>query len=135
MLARLRALAQARADFAFETTLASRSFARWLVKLASAGYRVHLTFLSLPDADLAVARVAERVLQGGHSVPEPVVRRRFAAGLRNFFRVYRNIVDTWQVFDNAVETGPRLIATGRRAQEDTVVDLSAWTNLVRRGRS
>jgi predicted ABC-type ATPase len=134
MLARLRALAQARADFAFETTLASRSFARWLVQLRESGYRVHLAFLSLPDADLAVARVTERVRQGGHGVPEAVVRRRFAAGLKNFFGVYRDILDTWQAFDNAAETGPRLIASGRKGQEAIVMDQSAWMNLMRRAR-
>jgi predicted ABC-type ATPase len=134
MLARLRALAQARADFAFETTLASRSFARWLVDLGRSGYRTHLAFLSLPDADLAVARVAERVRQGGHSVPEAVVRRRFTGGLRNFFQVYSAVVDAWQVFDNSAEIGPRLIASGRRGEEATVVDQSEWTNLLRRAR-
>jgi predicted ABC-type ATPase len=133
MLARLRALAETRADFAFETTLASRSFARWLADLGRSGYRTHLAFLSLPDADLAVARVAERVRQGGHGVPEAVVRRRFAAGLRNFFDIYRTVVDTWQIFDNSEETGPRLIASGRKAEKAAVVDQDAWT-LLRRAR-
>jgi predicted ABC-type ATPase len=70
MLTRLRELAAARADFAFESTLASRSFARWLESLTSGGYRFHLVFLWLPSADLAVARVRDRVRQGGHDVPE-----------------------------------------------------------------
>jgi predicted ABC-type ATPase len=134
MLARLRTLAQTRADFAFETTLASRSFARWLVDLRRSGYRTHLAFLSLPDPDLAVARVAGRVRQGGHSVPEAVIRRRFARGLSNFLETYRTVVDTWQVFDNSAETGPRLIASGRNGEEPAVVDENAWTNLLRRAR-
>ena len=112
MLARMKTLAQARQDFAFETTLASRSLAPWLARLRESGYRVHLTFLSLPYPDLAVARVAERVRQGGHDVPEVVVRRRFAAGLRNFFAMYQSLADTWQVFDNAAGSGPVLIAAG-----------------------
>lgn len=78
MLARLRVLAQARTDFAFETTLASRTFVPWFGRLRDSGYRVHLAFVSLPSADLAVARVAERVRQGGHDVHESVIRRRFA---------------------------------------------------------
>jgi predicted ABC-type ATPase len=65
MLARLRALAEARADFAFETTLASRSFAPWLARLRASGYRVHLAFLSLPHADLAVARWRSGYAKGG----------------------------------------------------------------------
>src|SRR5690606_37057375 len=81
MLERLRFLAARRQDFAFDTTLAGRGHARWLRELRSTGYRAHLIFLSLPSADLAVARVAERVRQGGHHVPDDVVRRRFGAGL------------------------------------------------------
>ena len=132
MLARLKALARARADFAFETTLASRSFAPWLTRLRASGYRVQLAFLSLPAADLAVARVAERVRQGGHDVPEGVVRRRFDAGLRNLFAVYQRIADTWQVFDNSAEDGPRLIASGGRTNDVTIVDADAWAQLMRR---
>ena len=132
MLARLKALNRARADFAFETTLASRSFAPWLTRLRASGYSVHLAFLSLPAADLAVARVAERVRQGGHDVPEGVVRRRFEAGLRNFFAVYQRIADTWQMFDNSAQDGPRLIASGRQANDVTIVDAHAWADLMRR---
>lgn len=135
MLARLRALAEARADFAFETTLASRTFAPWLKRLQASGYRVHLAYLSLPDADLAVARVAERVRQGGHGTPEAVVRRRFTAGLRNFFGFYRSIADTWQMFDNSAPSGPRLIASGRTAEAPDVHDVEAWAELARRCRS
>jgi predicted ABC-type ATPase len=101
MLARMRALARTRQDFAFETTLASRSFAPWLASLRVSGYHVHLAFLSLSGPDLAVARVAERVRQGGHDVPEPVVRRRFVTGLKNLFSLYQPLADTWQTFDNS----------------------------------
>ena len=85
MLTRLRELARQRVDFAFEATLASRRFAPWLADLRRSGYLVHLLFLWLPSADLAVERVVERVRAGGHAVPEATVRRRYSAGLRNFF--------------------------------------------------
>ena len=85
MLARLHELAAQRADFAFETTLASRSFAPWLRGLRMSGYDLHLFFLWLSSADLAIARVADRVGMGGHFVPDDVVRRRYLAGIRNFF--------------------------------------------------
>jgi predicted ABC-type ATPase len=64
---------------------------------------VTLFFLSLPDAETAIARVAERVRQGGHHVPEDVIRRRFAAGLRNFQRAYKSTVDVWAIYDNFAE--------------------------------
>lgn len=133
MLARMKALARARRDFAFETTLASRSLAPWLAELRVSGYRVHLAFLSLPGPDLAVARVATRVRQGGHDVPEPVVRRRFTAGLRNFFTVYQGLADTWQVFDNSAVDGPRLIATGGTGHPAHVLDAGAWARLQEQG--
>src|SRR5688572_20830457 len=84
MLDRLRFLAHEGRDFAFETTLSGRAHAVWLQELRASGYTAHLAFLSLPSPDLAVARVAERVRQGGHHVPENVVRRRYLAGLKNF---------------------------------------------------
>jgi predicted ABC-type ATPase len=85
MVSRMRQLATARENFAFETTLASRSFAPWLAELQRSGYDVHLLFLWLPSAELAVSRVAERVRLGGHDIPAHTVRRRYRARLLNFF--------------------------------------------------
>jgi len=112
MLARMRALAAARADFAFETTLASRSFAPWLARLERGGYHVHLLFLWLRSPELAVSRVAERVRLGGHDVPVPVIRRRYEAGLANFFDVYLPLANSWDLFDNSEPGRPRLVAAG-----------------------
>ncbi|MCY2996183.1 MAG: hypothetical protein NTY19_51290 [Planctomycetota bacterium] len=95
MHARLRELAARRRDFAFETTLASRSLAPWLAELVRGGYEFHLVFLWLPSEDFAVQRVADRVRMGGHSVPEATVRRRYERGLRNFFRLYQPLAATW----------------------------------------
>jgi predicted ABC-type ATPase len=134
MLGRLRTLSRAHEDFAFETTLASRSLVPWVQRLRAAGYHVHMTFLALPSAELAVARVAERVRQGGHHVPEEVVRRRFVAGLRNFFGRYDRIVDTWQMFDNSGPSGPRLIAARLAGEERRILDREAWTALVEQSR-
>ncbi len=129
MLERIRFLARERCNFAFETTLAGRGHARWLQQLCTSGYRAHLIFLSLPDPDLAIARVAERVRQGGHDVPEDVVRRRFRAGLENLFTCYSSAVDSWQVYDNAELAGPRLIASRAAGMPPVVADPSAWENL------
>ena len=129
MLVRLRFLARERRDFAFETTLSGRGHARWLRSLRTGGYRVHLIFLALPTADLAVLRVQMRVRGGGHDVPESIVRRRFAAGLRNFVHVYSGIADSWQVYDNSGVRGPRLIAARALAGETSVNDHMAWTRI------
>lgn len=91
-------------SFAFETTLAGRGYARAIPRWQAAGYRVSLIFLTLPSLEIAIARVAERVRQGGHSVPDDVIRRRFRAGWANFERVYKALVDEWRLYDNS---GPR----------------------------
>ena len=133
MLARMRALARLRADFAFETTLASRTFAPWLDQLRASGYRAHLVFLALPSTELALQRVAERVRMGGHDVPAEVVRRRFRAGLKNFFSIYRRRVDSWQMYDHS-GLGHRLIASGRTCGTVIVEDRGSWTDLLEKSR-
>ena len=129
MLERLHALAATRVDFAFETTLASRSFAPWLLHLRQTGFRSHLAFLSLSSPDLAVARVEERVRQGGHHVDEETVRRRFMSGLRNFFTVYQDLVDSWQMLDNADMRGLHLVATRQTGAKLAILDAPRWRNL------
>ncbi|MGH8114576.1 MAG: Zeta toxin family protein, partial [Rhodanobacteraceae bacterium] len=87
-------------SFAFETTLAGTHYARGVPRWQQLSYRVTLIFLALPSADVAVARVAQRVRQGGHDVDIDVIRRRFVAGRRNFERLYRGLVDDWVEYDN-----------------------------------
>lgn len=76
-----------------------------------------------------MARVAERVRQGGHNVPEDVIRRRFERGLSNFFTLYQAVADSWQVFDNSQLAGPRLIASGRSTSRIEVMDEDFWHHL------
>ena len=87
--------------FVFETTLSSRSYARRIPGWQALGYRVTLVFLSLPNPDIALTRIATRVAQGGHNIAEAVVRRRFRTGLQNFVTVYKDIVDQWILYDNS----------------------------------
>ncbi|MCY3021273.1 MAG: zeta toxin family protein [Planctomycetota bacterium] len=131
MLGRLRELAAQRVSFAFETTLASRSFAPWLRELMKDGCRFHLVFLWLPSADIAVARVAERVRLGGHDVPEEIIRRRYTAGLRNFFDLYQPLAATWRIYDNSDVAAPRLIAAGEGMAATRVVDRRTWEHIKR----
>lgn len=98
-------------SFAFETTLSAHVYARLIPGWRSAGYRVRLIFLSLPNAEIAIARVVARVAQGGHDVASAVVRRRFHSGLRNFQDVYIELVDEWEWYDNSASL-PRLISAG-----------------------
>jgi predicted ABC-type ATPase len=128
MLARLEALRRGRATFAFETTLAGRAYAGWLGRCLADGYAVHLVFLWLRSADLAVQRVAQRVASGGHAIGEEVVRRRHAAGLRHLFGLYLPLATTWAVYDNSGLV-PRLVAAGERSATVVVVDTETWARV------
>ncbi len=129
MLERLHQLADERADFAFETTLAGRTYVTWLRSLREAGYFVQLYYFWLPNADLAVARVAQRVQQGGHDIPEQTIRRRHSRSLRNFFDLYRPLVGFWAVHDNSVARAPVLIASGTCGKPETVYDELVWQRI------
>lgn len=131
MLARLRELAGQRVSFAFETTLASRTFAPWLRDLRASGY-VQLVFLWLPSADFAVERVADRVRAGGHNVPEETIRRRYRAGLRNFFNLYEPLASAWRLYDTS-SPDPRLVAEGLESQPIKVYDEAVWGVVRRQG--
>ena len=111
MLAEVAACVGRGESFAFETTLSGLGYLRHIDQWHAQGYRVDLYFLALPSAEAAVARVAERVSQGGHDIPEPVIRRRFVTGRRNFDQHYKTKVDTWALYDNAGTT-PVLLEWG-----------------------
>lgn len=101
MLKEIEEYFRQRVSFAFETTLAGKTYARMIPCWQAEGYHVKLYFLALPSAEMAIARVAERVRQGGHNVPEQVIQRRFSAGRANFDTLYRELVDSWALYDNA----------------------------------
>ena len=113
MLEELARHFRAGASFAFETTLSGRAYMRHIRRWQQAGYRVELIFLKLNHADEAVARVKQRVLQGGHDIPEAVIRRRFSSGLGNFHRHYAPVVNAWALYDNAGEA-PELLDWSER---------------------
>lgn len=130
MLARLKTLARQRVSFAFETTLAGRSFGPWLTELKATGYAVHIVFLWLSSPELALQRVAERVALGGHDVPAETIRRRYSAGLRNFFSLYRPSASTWRFYD-ASGKEPRLIAHQIDSERIQVYDRHCWDFITR----
>jgi len=100
-------------SFAFETTLSGQGYARHIPRWREQGYRVKLFFLQLPTPGMAIARVAQRVLEGGHDVPEEVIHRRYDAGRRNFERIYRGLVDGWALYDNS-DIEPKLLKEEER---------------------
>lgn len=131
MLQRLRDLASRQADFAFESTLASRGLAPWISRLKQDGYVFHLAYLWLPKPEMAIARVAERVRAGGHHIPETTIRRRYNSGLRNFFGLYRPIANYWRFYNNAATSGPLLVAMGKGVIDLEVRDIELWKRIRR----
>ena len=119
-------LAEQRANFAVETTLSSRALAVRVKKLQSVGYRFHLIYVWVPDVELSIARVASRVEQGGHHIPEDTIRRRYKAGLKNFFEVYEPIADEWEFCMNIRLGEPDIIARKTRGEGTKVLRPDIW---------
>ena len=130
MLRRLKYLAEKKVSFAFETTLASRSFAPWLCGLKKQGYQCVLVYFSLHSPELAVERVAERVRLGGHSVPEETIRRRYSNSIRNFFILYQELADKWCIIDNSDRESPIIIAEGQRLRSTIIHQQVLWKNII-----
>ena len=101
-------------SFAFETTLSGRRYKRLIPQWQSLGYQVKIVFLHLPSVNVAIDRVCLRVQQGGHHIPEAVIRRRFHSGWDNFNNIYKHIVDAWVLYDNS-GNNPLLVAAGENA--------------------
>ncbi len=124
MIERVLQLMKDGQDFAFETTLATRSYIKLIQKAQSVGYFVTLLFFSLPTPEQALQRVARRVSQGGHNIPHDVIYRRYEAGLKNLFQLYTSVVDFWSLYDNN-SCPTRRIASGWRKGERLEVDDAA----------
>lgn len=130
MLRRIDALLKGKRSFAFETTLASKSFTRLIVRAQLCGYRVTLLYVALPSVQLAKRRVARRVKEGGHSIPDNIIERRFYRSLGNLMYRYRVVVDEWFVYDNSELKTPALVAQGRGADENIIED-QKWQRLLK----
>lgn len=130
MLRRLKTLAQQKADFAFETTLAARTFAPFLRQCQAQGYTVNLIYVWLNSVELAVSRVALRVASGGHNIPEDVIRRRYDRGRSNFLELYSKLADYWIAYDN---TKPdwKVIAEKTPSQPAIIYHLEIWQQINR----
>lgn len=129
MLDRIHQLALLKKDFAFETTMASKNFVPFLKDCQLAGYSVNMLFLWVESVELAIGRVADRVLLGGHAIPETTIRRRYLRGIQNFFMLYKELADSWAVYDNST-IGPLLIAKGEKRETLVVNQQSIWKELL-----
>jgi predicted ABC-type ATPase len=129
MLRRLDELAESKVSFAFETTLATRSFAPRLRELQKCSYEVVVIYVWLPSADLSVQRVSRRVRAGGHHVPEEVIRRRYHRGVENFLQLYAP--DAWRLYDNSSDF-PLLVAHGGRGVETNILSSATWQRVTQR---
>lgn len=116
-------------DFAFETTLAGRTYLREIKEMKVAGYTIHMFYLWIPSPDLAMLRIRDRVESGGHNVPEPDVRRRFVRSMRNLLGLYRPLLDSLHFFDNAT-TDPRLVFRDEQ-RKPTVYDTVLYDSIIR----
>lgn len=125
MLRRLQDLLTRHEDFAFETTLSSKSFVGFIDKARQSGYSVNLIYYWLDSVELAIERVKSRVLEGGHNIPTDTIIRRYQAGLKNFLTLYRDKVDYWLLIDNS-GAEPAVIAEGQGSGQCLVHQENKW---------
>lgn len=115
LLTQIDQLTSQRASFAFETTLSAKNYLRRISLWRAVGYQVQLVFLSLPSQEFALNRVKQRVRQGGHNIPEDIIRRRFSRGLKNLAG-YKKLAHVWQIYDNSPDVA-KLLEEGVNAGE------------------
>ena len=128
MLQRIEALLERGETFSIETTLATKSYINLVRRAQSKGYSVKVLFFWLNSPELAIQRVAERVAKGGHNIPEPVIRRRYTAGISNLFHLFMKEVDYWDIYDNS-EYPRKQIACGGRNAETVICEESLFNQI------
>lgn len=126
MLKRLSFLTKQKMNFAFETTLSSRSYAYWIRNAIENGYKMHLLYLWLQSPELALERVNERVRLGGHNITKEVIYRRYYRGISNFFELYQSLATTWAIYDNSNSYQAELIAIGSNSIVSSINNQQLW---------
>jgi predicted ABC-type ATPase len=130
MLQRIEELLPQRVDFAIETTLATRSYAQLVHRAHALGYKVHLIFFFLENEEQAIARVAQRVSNGGHDIPEHDIRRRFKRGIYNLINLYMPICDNVHVYNNAHGDAILVAKYSRSNGEIQIYEQEMWNQLL-----
>jgi len=129
MLVRIAQLINDRVDFAFETTLATRSYTTY-IQNAQKGYTITLLFFWLTSPELAIERVAKRVSNGGHDIPKDIIIRRYFRGLRNLVDLYIPICDNWMIINN-IDVVPEIIAEGGFGNRTTIINNDIWDQIIK----
>jgi len=129
MLRRMQGLIMAKKDFAFETTLAPRSYVHLVEMAKSEGYLVTMVFFWLNSPDLAVARVKMRYANGGHDIEENIIRRRYFSGLRNLLLLYLPLCNFWMMINSSV-TPSQLIAEGAEDKKVKIHQLQVYNEII-----
>lgn len=128
MLKRIDELLQKEESFSIETTLSTRSYFKLVETAHKKGYDITLLYFWLKSPEQAIERVAKRVANGGHDIPQDVIIRRYWAGLQNLFDIYMPIVDTWILVDNS-DTPRTVVATGGKNQNTIIENKECFTNI------
>ena len=130
MLARIEELLPQKVDFAIETTLATRSYVQLVHRAQALGYKVHLIFFCVENEEQAIARVAQRVSNGGHNIPEADIRRRFKRGIYNLLNLYMPICDSALVYNN-IKSPAQIIAKKKNPIENIeIIEREMWNKLL-----
>ncbi|MCC6371881.1 MAG: zeta toxin family protein [Bacteroidia bacterium] len=128
MLNRIKELMLSRQDFAFETTLSTRSYVSLIKEAKLLGYKVTLVFFWLDSPETAKERVKYRVNHGGHNIPDEVIERRYKRGVENLIKLYIPQVDYWVVFDNTKQSG--IVAEGLKPLDNHIINYDIWSLIV-----
>jgi predicted ABC-type ATPase len=128
MLSKIEKLISNQKDFAFETTLSTKSYTKTIEKAKQQGYQITLVFFWLDSVDLAIERVKTRVFEGGHDIPRSVIIRRYYSGLINLFTLYTPICDYWMIFNNSGSPS-ELIAEGYSNNDIVIKNISTFETI------
>lgn len=130
MLKRFKELMEAHKTFAFETTGSGTNYVKHLKAAQASGYQVHLLFLWLYSPDLAVQRVAHRVEQGGHHIPEETIRKRYDLGLKNLIKHYLSLCDSAIILDNSIAKTNKVIARKQVNDDLKIEEKNIWQQIL-----
>jgi predicted ABC-type ATPase len=130
MLQRINHLMEEGVDFAFETTLSTRSYVSFVKKAKEHEYKITLLYFWLNSSDFAIARVARRVEEGGHNIPTDIIKRRYYRGIHNLINLYIPVCDNWYVVDNT-DLPPKIIANQIEDLEKVVINDDIWISILK----